>query len=420
MALPDGYRLVDLPRARGTEMLEIDSWAFAFAVRADEVESTLDCFPFDRGRGVEIVDAARGPAGTLAAVHSSFEFVMRVPGGATVPTAGLTWVGVHQGHRRRGLLTAMIDDHFARSLARGEVVSTLWAAEPPIYQRFGYGLASKDVRVKIGRKPTFRDVPGSDDLTVALETVDAAKHGEIVRVFQADHWRPGTNTTVPDPLMNNLLNDVPSEREGKEPLRFLTVRDGEKVVGWAVFRRKHAFDDWDPSGIVNMPAWGATDAKATRRVWSVLTDLDLMTSTHGWLIALDDPLLHLLENERAAAPTIRDNTWVRILDVTKALEGRGYEADADVVVEIADRQLPENAGTWRIRVAGGAAKVAREPDASPDLSMNVQELGAAYLGGVDVDALARAGLIVEHTPGSAHALGRAMTSPVAPVCNISF
>ena len=420
MTVPSGYRLVDLPRERGREMIEIDEWAFVFSVRPAEVELVLDCYPFDRGRAVEIADAARGPVGALAACHSSFEFQMRVPGGATVPSAGLTWVGVHQGHRRRGLLSAMIDDHFARSRARGEVVSTLFAAEPAIYQRFGYGLAARDVRMKLGRKPTFRDVPGSDDLTVTLETCDKAKHGPIVRAFQAEVPLPGTNVNVPDPLLNNLLGDAESEREGREALRFLTVRDGDTVVGWAVFRRKGDWNDWDPNGVVSVSCWGASTPAATRRLWSVLTDLDLMGSTHCWLVAQDDPLLHLLLDERAAKPDVRDNLWVRVLDVTGALEGRGYEADADVVIEVTDKQVPDNGGKWRVAVTGGKAQVTKAPDAKADLSFGIQELGAAYLGGVRVEALVNAGLVVEHTPGAAHALGAAMASPIAPVCRYAF
>ena len=417
---PSGYRLVDLPRERGREMLDIDSWAFVFSVRPSEVEANLDCFPFDRGRGIEIVDAARGPAGTLAAVHSSFEFAMRVPGGGTIPTAGLTWVGVHQGHRRRGLLTAMMADHFARSRARREPVSTLFAAEPAIYQRFGYGLAARDLRMKLGRKPELREVAGSDDLIVTLESCSLEAHGPIVRQFQAGYQRPGSNATVPDSQLMSLLIDMESLRENAEPLRFATVRDGDAVVAWATFRRKGTWEDSEPDGVVKVSAWGASTAAATRRLWSVLTDFDLMSSTRSWAMAVDDPLVHLLVDERAAKPDVRDNLWVRILDVPGALERRGYEADADVVLEIADAQVTENAGLWRVTIADGAARVTPAPDSAPDLTLGIQELGAAYLGGVRIEALVRAALVTENTPGAAQALGRAMVSPIAPVSNFMF
>ncbi len=417
---PSGYRLVDLPRERGREMLDIDSWAFVFSVRPSEVEANLDCFPFDRGRGIEIVDHSRGPVGSLVAVHSSFEFSMRVPGGETIPTAGLTWVGVHQGHRRRGLLTAMMADHFARSRTRGEPVSTLFAAEPGIYQRYGYGLAARDLHMKLGRKPELRDVPGSDELTVTLESCSLEDHGAIVREFQARYQRPGSNATIPDSQLASLLVDTESNREGAEPLRFATVCNGDVVVAWATFRRKGTWEDSEPDGVTKVIAWGATTAAATRRLWSVLTDLDLMTSTRSWAMAVDDPLVHLLVDERAAKPDVRDNLWVRILDVKAALEGRGYESDADVVVRIADAQIPENAGLWRVTIAGGVAHVSPDAGSSPDLTLGIQELGAAYLGGVRIEALVHAALVTENTPGAAGALGNAMASPLAPVSNFMF
>jgi predicted acetyltransferase len=417
---PSGYKLVDLPRDRGREMLDIDSWAFVFAVRPSEVEANLDCFPFDRGRAVEVADAARGPVGTLAAVHSSFEFAMRVPGGGTIPTAGLTWVGVHQGHRRRGLLTAMMADHFARSRARGEAVSTLFAAEPAIYQRFGYGLAARDLRMKLGRKPELREVPGSADLTVTLDTASLEAHGAIVRDFQAGYMRPGSNATIPDSQLASLFLDTESSREGAEPLRFTAVRDGATVVAWALFRRKGDWEEWEPKGETKVVAWGATTAAATRRLWSILTDLDLMGSTRSWAMAVDDPLVHLLVDERAAKPDVRDNLWVRILDVKAALEGRRYEADADVVLALADAQVAENAGLWRVRIADGEATVSPAAGSAADLALGIQELGSAYLGGVRVEALLHAALVTEKTAGAAKALGCAMASPLAPVSNFMF
>jgi predicted acetyltransferase len=314
----------------------------------------------------------------------------------------------------------MIADHFARSRARGEAVSTLFAAEPAIYQRFGYGLAARDIRMKLGRKPDLREVPGSDELTVSLETASLDAHGTLVRDFQARYPRPGSNATIPDSQLASLLVDVESNREGAEPLRFAAVRDGETVVAWATFRRKGTWEDSEPDGVTKVSAWGALTAAATRRLWSVLTDLDLMASTRSWAMAVDDPLVHLLVDERAAKPDVRDNLWVRILDVKAALEGRGYESDGDVVLQLSDAQIPENAGTWRVTIADGTARVTPAPGSEPDLTLGIQELGAAYLGGVRIEALVHAALVTENAPGAASALGRAMVSPLAPVSNFMF
>jgi predicted acetyltransferase len=314
----------------------------------------------------------------------------------------------------------MMADHFARSRARGEAVSTLFAAEPAIYQRFGYGLAARDLRMKLGRKPELREVPGSDDLTVTLETASLDAQGAIVRDFQAGYMRPGSNATIPDSQLASLFLDTESSREGAEPLRFATVRDGETVLAWATFRRKGDWEESEPNGTVKVTAWGATTAAATRRLWSVVTDLDLMASTRSWAFAVDDPLVHLLVDERAAKPDVRDNLWVRVLDVKVALEGRRYESDADVVLAIADAKIVENARLWRVRIADGEATVSAAAGSAADLTLGIQELGSAYLGGVRVEALVQAALVTENTAGAATALGRAMASPLAPVSNFMF
>lgn len=417
---PSGYRIVDLPQDRWSDAFEVDGWAFAFAIRPGEEQYVIDCFEWSRGRGIEVADAERGVPGELAAVHSSFEFHMRVPGDRVIPTAGLTWVGVHQGHRRRGLLTAMIDDHFERCLGRGEAVSILYAAEPAIYQRFGYGLAARDQRVKMGRKPDLRPVVGSDELRVRLETVVYDTHAPIIAAYQAAHGRPGSTTHVPESLMRNTIVDAPSDREDREALRFAGVYSGDELRAWAIFRRKGNFEDWEPKGEVWVPAWGAADAAAEVRLWGVLTDFDLMVKTHGWLFPLDSAFTYLLIDERSVGLHVRDNIWLRVLDVKAALEGRGYEADADVAIALTDKQRPENAGTWRVKVAGGSATVTKDDAAAPDLAMAIQELGAVYLGGTLVETLVAAGLVTESTAGAARALSDAMRSRVAPVCNIAF
>ncbi|MEK8225120.1 GNAT family N-acetyltransferase [Oerskovia sp. M15] len=116
----------------------------------------------------------------LAAIYASYPFsAFPVPGG-TLPVSGLTWVGVHPQHRRRGILSAMIDVHFEQAEAAGEPVSALFAAEAAIYGRFGYGQAAQDLRLTIPRGAALRDVPGADEHTVRIEKADRARHGDLV------------------------------------------------------------------------------------------------------------------------------------------------------------------------------------------------------------------------------------------------
>ena len=66
----------------------------------------------------------------------------------------------------------MIEDHLGRSLARGEAVSALFAAEPAIYGRFGYGLAAHELQLRVPRGAALRDVPGADQVGVRFASAD--------------------------------------------------------------------------------------------------------------------------------------------------------------------------------------------------------------------------------------------------------
>src|SRR5690606_34146731 len=127
----------------------LDLWAFPSGVDLETQEKLPLELPWDRFVGVvrDEPDESAGPLDAalpttteLVAMHGSYPFEhFNVPGAET-RVSGLTWVGVHPAHRRRGILSAMIDHHLAQCRERGEAISALFAAEAAIYGRFGYGL----------------------------------------------------------------------------------------------------------------------------------------------------------------------------------------------------------------------------------------------------------------------------------------
>ena len=421
MTLKSGYQRIDIPLARSEEMLEVDGWAFSNTPQEATIENLQGVIDWDRARGVEVTDAGIAEPGTLVACHSSHGYEMRVPGGGTVTTSGLTWVGVHSAHRRRGILTEMIDDHFTRALARGEVVSTLFAAETAIYQRFGYGLACPNYRMSAGRAPGLREVPDSDDLRIDLENADVDKHGPIIRELLARNTRPGTHATASDVQIRDLFLDPELWRDGAERLRFACVRDANGPRAFATFVRKGSWEGGEPGGEMTVWTWLALDAAAERRLFSVIMDLDLLSKVKARNIALDSPLVMLFDDIRGAHLTLQDNLWVRILDLPKALAARAYAADADVTIEVFDKQLEANNGLWRLRIAGGTAHASKETSASvmPDVSISMQDLSATYLGGVTFHQLANAELIGGDAEAIA-ALSAAFAGTQLPVSAIAF
>lgn len=429
---PHGYRTVQIAEPRREEVLAVDRIAFAMTAdpEVDElVPLTLD---WDRTMAVEAADGVH--AGLLAGVHASYPFTLPVPGGATA-CSGLTWVGVRPDHRRRGILSSMIATHFDRSIARGEPVSALFAAEAGIYGRFGYGEAADNVRLTIPRGATLRDVPGTAALDLRLEAADADRHSDLIHTLHAagGAGRPGWIERTTTLLRVRHLADPRPWREGAEPLQIAVVRDGGAggaagtVRGYALFRRKSDWSSTGPTGTVRVAELVSIDPAATHRLWSFLLDLDLMSTVETPMLAADDALLSLLVDPRGAAARVSDNVWIRLLDVPAALAARRYAAAADVVLEVTDALVPSNTGRWRVRTGptvpdgafGYPATVTATQDA-PDLTLDVRELGAAYLGGRSLTALASAGLVVEHRTGALLRASNAFGWPVAPLCSWIF
>lgn len=438
--LPDGYELVPLSASDLRDVLELDTTTFPSPVEVDELVDLPFPLTWERTLGVTVehedddappVDGARPVRRELVGMHASYPFARFPVPGATAPVAGLTWVGVHPGHRRRGILSAMIDTHLARCRERREPVSALFAAEAAIYGRFGYGKAADDVRLTVPRGAALRDVPGAERHTVRIERADRERHGALVAALHeqagadptgqgAGINRPGWATRETSELQATFWDDAKVWRKDREPTRIAIVELDGEPRGYARFHRKLSWEVTGPRGPVSTGEVVALDAAAARALWGVLTDLDLTHEVTPFMLPVDDVVTSLLVDPRSASPRLADNLWVRVVDVPAALTARRYAADVDVVLHVTDGRLPHNAGRWRLRAgAFGDATAERTEDAA-DLSLDVRELGAAYLGGTSLAALGAAGLVTEHSPGALARAGAAFGWPVAPVCSWVF
>ena len=86
------------------------------------------------------------------ATAGTYDHRIRIPGG-DIPIAGVTLVGVHPSHRRRGILRELMRRQLDDAHERGEAVAVLWASEAAIYGRFGYGMATTSVRHRRRARP---------------------------------------------------------------------------------------------------------------------------------------------------------------------------------------------------------------------------------------------------------------------------
>lgn len=369
-----------------------------------------------------VVDLPDGPDGLHSGIYGVRPMELSLPGGGVVPFAGLTWVGVHPDSRRRGVLSAMMTDHLARTHGTGLAISALHASEPGIYGRFGYGVAALQLQVQLGRGSTLTAPHLEDEVaTITTHLVDSSADGATDRlrdcVAAAAPGAPGTLIASAD-FLRTFGAESPAELRDKEQRRILFARRDGRDVGAIVLRREHKWNNGRPSGTVTagMPAGGPAARLALLRR---LVDLDLMGTTRIEAVAVDDPVFAWVGGHRATGDIKTwDSTWVRLVDLGAAWSLRAYEDDCDVVVDVQDRFAPWNAGLWRLTASGGTGTASRT-DAAADVTLDVDVLGAGFLGR-SVGSLQRAGIVQEHRVGAYAELARAMRTLAEPEPGIGF
>jgi predicted acetyltransferase len=361
------------------------------------------------------------PAGVgLVGTTGVYSFQMAVPG-AVFPVAGVTAVSVLPTHRRRGILRSLMSRQIADIAARAEEpIAALWASETPLYGRYGYGRASSHASFRFGRGEGVLSplAPVDPGLTLRLaEPGEAA--ADLAKVYDTVlSGQPGFFTRDQD-WWERVLDDPADERRGAGPLRCVLATGGDGVRGYSLYRSTARWEEGTvlPDGAIHVWELIAADPAASAALWRDLLSRDLVASVTADLRPADDPLLYQLHDSRRARVRVVDNLWVRIIDLPGALARRAYSSPVDVVLEVTDELLPANGGRWRLRAGGpgGGADCART-DEPADIALDVRELGAAYLGGTRLAALAAAGLVGELRPGAVGSLSTAMSWDPAPWC----
>ena len=399
---------------------------------AEAVQRELVTFEFDRSAAAFDGDQIVGTSG-------AYTFALSVPGG-TAATSGISNVAVLPAYRRRGIMSAMIGGLLDDAAARGEALAALFASESGIYQRFGFGCAAQSMRCTIQRGEgaliglTAPGLPGPVRIRV---TAPGSVVGEMAAVYAAAAAaRPGVPARD-DRWWRNRIDDPPAQRGGSSPLRCVIAEDANGPRGYGLYS---TVPNWGTDGLaaneLNVRELIAADPVAARALWADLLSRDLVSQVRTGSRPVDDALLLLLADRRRARAVVSDNLWIRLVDVAEALEQRSYACGVDVVIDVADEVRPGNAGRWRLTASGvggaggaggsggaggavGAVRCERTGDAA-DVAVTAAALGAAYLGGTRLGALAAAGQVTELRPGALAELSAAMAWDPAPWCPMTF
>jgi predicted acetyltransferase len=424
---------------RDTRRLSTVTWAPRL-IEPDELPAVIDLVAIGFGAGptappdhraavtaiIEVdrtfvVEDGGRPVGTGAALS----FAVALPGSGTVPLAGVTEVVVSPTHRRRGVLSTLIETVHDQAIERGEPLAGLTASEGGIYRRFGYGVAARyqSVTIDAARSAEVTLPTGAPVPTPAgsMRLVSEAEADTILPAVWERHWRrtPGEVDRTPGWWAEMAL-DTEHARDGASA-RFLAVHDDETGTpdGFVTYRIAQGFGVGGTNHELRILDVAAASDAVEAALLRFVLDIDLV-GTVTWEAPVDMPLRWRLADPRALTVTAeRDLLWLRPLDVTSCLAARRYAASGGLTIEVVDERRAGVGGRFRLDSGTDGAECTRT-DREPDLVVGMPELGAVLVGGTTWHTVRRAGLVDERSAGAVDRADALFRTERAAYCATDF
>lgn len=286
-------------------------------------------------------------------------------GGQSVPTLGLAGVSVAPEARGHGVALGLVRAALVAARERGLVLSTLYPSTYGLYRKAGYELAGCHCRSTLELRAL-----GRSRRSASIEPLEDGAEPEVEALYR-EVARRRNGYLDRGPYVWNRVR-----RPEREPARgFAAMRRGE-IEGYVFLR---------PALAATMPMelvlsdFVARTPEAVHTLYAFLSDHVSTAARATYTGGPVDARLMALP-ERVSKTTIEEYWMLRIVDVRAALLGRGYPAiDASIAFEVEDDLLPDNSGTYSLRVEGGIPHVDNERGV-PVVRLGVGALAALYSG----------------------------------------
>jgi predicted acetyltransferase len=332
---------------------------------------------------IRVVQRGNRIAGTMISLPCGQYF-----GGRAVPMAGIAAVAVAPEHRSSGAATEMLRRELQRLHETGCPLSALYPATVPVYRRAGYELAGASFELRLPAQAIDVRERG---LTLRCATSDDASG--VARVYRdfAVHTNGNIERT---PFFWSRVHAWRGE-----PAQGYVVECDGRIDGYVFYLKKPGRPGCYTLQLTDI---AARTAAAGRRILAFLADHRSQADEVFWSGSPADPLVLLL-GEAPLKPRVRDYWMLRLVDVRRALELRGYApaARGELHLDVADDVLPQNAGRLTLTVEDGRAAVGS--GGRGELRADVRGLAALYSSHLTPEELRRCGRLDGPEPALATA-----------------
>ena len=323
-------------------------------------------------------------------------------GGRELEMSGIWGVVTLPEQRGGGLATRAVTELLEAARARGQTLSVLYPATQRPYRGIGYELAGTMTRHAVA----LEDLPRGAAGPLTVEEYAPERDLDAVRAC----YRASVSNH-PGPIDSDEDDWWPSRVLGRwfseDVQRTVVARGASGVEGYAAF----TFGS-DPGGplefeyAINCRHLVATSVEGWASLLSYLRGYRGLGQTLRFTGPPAHPLALLVEEQRVR-PVWSFRWMLRLLDVVRALEGRGYPPmSSELVLSVEDGLFPENRGPWRVVADGGVVSVSPASGVGGVRPISIGTLSSLYSGFLSAADAAAFGLVDEAAaPGLARLFG---------------
>jgi predicted acetyltransferase len=309
--------------------------------------------------------------------------LLRIPmgtffGGRSVPLLGIAGVAVAPEERGRGQAAFLMHSFVRSAYEEGWALAGLYASTHRLYRKFGYEHAGHRFCYNIPLVRIDADGPLSSGAapTDDLRLTTLTEHDDPeIRACYSSFAAMYEGTLDRGPYIWSRIRKMRDDT-----YTGFGVRDGKGTLRGYLFMTQQRSS---PSGrfSVALTDFVFNDEAAGRRLWGFLHDFSMMGEDLTFYGGPTHPALQLLRQQRHTVE-LKDDWLIRVIDVKRALESRGYSPAirADLSLHITDDVIPENAGHWTLRIADGRATAEKSPTTSSTLRVTARGLATIYSG----------------------------------------
>lgn len=281
-----------------------------------------------------------------------------------VPMAGIAAVGIAPEYRGSGAAIELLRQTLKEISNRGIPISALYPATQRLYRKVGYEQAGSRCSWEM---PTHSINLSDRSLSIQPVTRSYEFHHLYQQQAKVTNGYLARNQFIWEEVIKTPAN-------AHQTYAYL-IGEQTQPNGYIIFSQTAE----NNSSSIYIRDWVLLTPAAVRRFWTFISDHRSQVEKVQWHHSTID-FLTLLLPEQTAKISYSKRWMLRIVDVSKALEKRGYPQglEAELHLEVSDDLLAENNGRFVLTVANGCGEVTK--GGKGELQLEISGLSPLYTG----------------------------------------